>query len=116
MMALESLTRAFLLVWYRINSFTTQSRLLTTLSEKPIEKIKGKGENAGYHHFFLFPTLFSTLSRTKIIFLSTFMCSSAYVFSLDQSKILSFGKDLKSKDLNHILLVTSIGLVYDFTW
>ena len=68
MMALESLTRAFLLVWYRINSFTTQSRLLTTLSEKPIEKIKGKGENAGYHHFFLFPHCFQLYQGQKSSF------------------------------------------------
>ena len=31
--------------------FTTQSRLLTTPTEKPFENIVGKGENAGYHHF-----------------------------------------------------------------
>ena len=29
-----------------------------TLREKPLENIVGKGENAGYQHFFLFPQSF----------------------------------------------------------
>ena len=39
--------------------------------------------------------MFSILSKTKIIILSTFILSSANAFSLDQSKILLFGKELK---------------------
>ena len=35
--------------------FTTQSRLLTTLTKRPFENITGKGENAGNQHFLLFP-------------------------------------------------------------
>ena len=38
--------------------FTTQSQLLTTLYQKAFENIVGKGENAGYQHFLLFPQCF----------------------------------------------------------
>ena len=38
--------------------FPTQVRLLTTLRDKPSENIVGKGENAGYQHFLLFPQCF----------------------------------------------------------
>ena len=62
--------------------------------KKPLENIVGKGENAGNQHFLLFPTLFSTLSKTNFKFLFTFILSPADAFNLDQSKILSFGKEL----------------------
>ena len=45
--------------------FPTQSRLLTTLSKKPLENIVGKGENAGYQHFLLFPQCFEPYQRQK---------------------------------------------------
>ena len=38
--------------------YTTQSRLLLTLNKKSLEKIVGKGENAGDQHFLLFPQCF----------------------------------------------------------
>ena len=38
----------------RLKLFTTQSRLLTTLTQRPFENIMGKGENAGNQHFLLF--------------------------------------------------------------
>ena len=47
--------------------FTTQSRLLETPREKPIENIVGKGDNADKQHFLLFPTMFSTLYETETI-------------------------------------------------
>ena len=40
--------------------------------------------------------MFSTLSKTKIIILSTFISLSANALNLDQSKILSLGKELTS--------------------
>ena len=39
-------------------TFTTQSRLLTTLGKKSFENIVGKGENDGNQHFLLFPQSF----------------------------------------------------------
>ena len=35
--------------------FTNQSKILMTLRTKPLGNIEGKGENAGYQHFLLFP-------------------------------------------------------------
>ena len=70
-----------------------------TLSKKPFENIEGKGENAGYQHFLLFPRCFQPFQR-QIIVLSTFTLSSANALNLDQSVILSFGKELT---LYHIL-------------
>ena len=46
------------------------------LYKKPFENNVGKGENAGNHHFPLFPTLFSTQSRTTIIVVATQNLSS----------------------------------------
>ena len=52
-----------------------------TPTEKPFENNVGKGENA-------------TLHKTNFIYSFAFIFSSAYAFNLDQSKILSFGKEL----------------------
>ena len=41
-----------------------------------------------------FPTMFSTLLKTSFDFLFEFTLPSANGFNMDQSKILSFGKDL----------------------
>ena len=41
--------------------------------------------------FFIFSTVFSTLSRREIIILRTSILSSAYAFNLDHAKILLFG-------------------------
>ena len=43
--------------------FTTQLRLLTTLSKEVFENILGKGENAGNQHFLLFPKCFLAYQR-----------------------------------------------------
>ena len=45
-------------------------------------------------HFLLFPTMFSTLPKSNFNFWFTFILSSANAFNFDQSKILSFGKEL----------------------
>ena len=73
--------------------FTTQARLLTTLYNKPFENIVGKGENAGNQHFLLFPQCFLPFPKQVSFFSVTFILSSANAFNLDQSKILSFGKE-----------------------
>ena len=39
--------------------------------------------------------MFSTLSKTNFNFSGKFILSSANAFSFDQSKVLSFGKELK---------------------
>ena len=66
--------------------FTTQSRLLMTLKKK--KNIVGNGENAG------------NLPKTNFNFSFTFNISYANAFNLDQSIILSFGKELR-KNENH---------------
>ena len=40
--------------------------------------------------------MFSTLWKTKIVILNAFILSSSNAFKLDQSEILSFGKELTS--------------------
>ena len=47
--------------------------------------------------------MFSTLLKTKFIISSTLILLSAHAFNLDQSKILSFGKEF---NVNTILLST----------
>ena len=47
-----------------------------------------KGENAGNQHFLLFPQCFRPIQKTISVF-------KLNAFNLDQSKILSFGKELK---------------------
>ena len=42
--------------------------------------------------------MYSTLSKTKIIIWSDFILSFANAFNLDQCRILSFGKELKSEN------------------
>ena len=74
--------------------FTTQSRLSTPLEKKALENIVGKEENAGYQHFLLSPTMFSTLPKPNFNSLLTFILSSANALNLDWSKILSFDKEL----------------------
>ena len=93
--------------------FVKQSLLLTTLKKRAFENIVGKGENAGYQHFLLFPqffllyqrmmvtsispfpTIFSALSeRQKLSFQQTFILSSANAFNLVLFKILPFGRVL----------------------
>ena len=58
----------------------------------PFENIVGKGENAGNQHFLLFPQCFLT-SHKQFSILDPHL-SSANALNLDQSKNLSFGKEL----------------------
>ena len=67
---------------------------LTILYKNPFENIVGKGENAGNQHFGLFPQCFQLFPKEISIFLSRFFLSSANAFNLDQSKTLSFSKEL----------------------
>ena len=64
------------------------------MNEKASENNVGKGENAVYQHFLLFPQCFlpvtKQVSKSPVIFI----LSSANASNLDPSKILSFGKDL----------------------
>ena len=77
-----------------MNSFTTQSRLLTTSKMKPFENIVGKGENAGNQHFLLFPQYFVPFPK-QISFFSVFFISlSANALNFDQFKNLSFCNNL----------------------
>ena len=57
-----------------------------TLKKKALENTVLKGENAGNHHFFVFPHILVTIHL-----------SSVNAFNLVTSKILSFGKELKCK-------------------
>ena len=55
----------------------------------------GKRRKAGNRHFLLFPQFFSALHKINFKFSVTFILLSADAFRLDQSKILSFGKEWK---------------------
>ena len=73
-----------------------QSQLLTTLGQKAFKKnIFGKGENADDQHFLLFPSHFLPFPKRISTFQSHSFVSSANAFNLDQSKILSFGKEFR---------------------
>ena len=58
----------------------------------PFENIVGKEGNAGNQHFLLFPQCFLPIPKRSSVF--TLHLSFANAVSLDQSKILSYGKDL----------------------
>ena len=55
----------------------------------------GKGGNAGNQLSLLFPHCFLPVLKTNFSFSATFDMSSANTLNLNQSKILSFGKELK---------------------
>ena len=77
------------------SSTLTKFLLLMILIQKFFENVVGKGENAGNQNFvFFFPTVFSTLSETKIDILATFSLSSWKAFNLVLSKVLFFCKEL----------------------
>ena len=78
------------------------------MRKTPFENIMGKGENAGYQHFLLFPQCLFTLSYTNFNFSLTFISSSANAFNLDQSTIFSSGKWL-----NSYMLMINITIFYD---
>ena len=71
-----------------------RKQLKTTLTNRAFEIIVRRGENTGYHPFLLFPIIFSTLSKTNIVIQGILNLSSAKAFDMDQSKILSFSKEL----------------------
>ena len=48
----------------------------------------GKGENVGYHHFSLFPTIFSTLSKMNPVFWTWISLSTADTIEFDRRKCL----------------------------
>ena len=64
---------------------TNQKRLLMTtqfLKKKPFENIAGKGENAGYQHFLLFPQCFLPIPK-KNLFSSYNDCVVCKCFEFD---------------------------------
>ena len=76
---------------------------LMTLYKKPFENIAGKEENAGNQKKMLVTSIFSFFynvfypSQGKYPFLIYILMSYANAFNLDRTKILTFGKELKSK-------------------
>ena len=84
---------------YQNSGLLTQYHTIPTLTTPPTEKafenIVEKGENAGNQHFLLSPKMFSTFLKTNSNFSATFDLSYTNAFSLDQSTILSFGKEFK---------------------
>ena len=74
-------------------------RLSTTLILRIVENIVGKGENAINQHRLLFSERFLHFQNQSHL-------SSANAFNLDQSKILSFGKE-GSRDKAYTLLPLS---------
>ena len=83
------LSQNLLALYHTITTFNDP-----TLYKEPFENIIGKGENAGDQHFLLFPQRFLSFPKQISIF-ESFILSSANPFNLDQSKVLSFGKELK---------------------
>ena len=71
------------------NSLPTESRRLMTHRKKPFENIVGKGENAGYQHFLLFPQCFLPFLEQISIFHSHLFCRLQTPLNLDQSKVSS---------------------------
>ena len=67
-----------------------------TLKKKVLENIVGKGENADNQAFSPFPIMFSThpTNNCYLKVTGTFILKFTNAFSLDQSKNLSFGKEL----------------------
>ena len=74
-----------------LNSFTTQSQVVTILWKEFFENIVGKGENAGNQHFLLFQQCFLLYQREKLACVKKKM-SSANAFNVVRAKILLFGK------------------------
>ena len=58
----------------RLNSSTTQSRCLTTLTKKSFESIEGKGDNAGNQHFIFFQQCFLLCPTQISIFEFYLLC------------------------------------------
>ena len=82
-------------VWERINPFR-HNDTFWRLWERSLLKTLWEKEKLLLEAISPFPTMFSTLSKTEIINFLTFNLSSANAFNLDSSKILSFGKELRT--------------------
>ena len=65
-----------------------------TLKQRAFGHIVGKGENAGNQHFLLFPQFFLLFPNQISNSHSHFFCPLQMLSILDQSKILSFSKEL----------------------
>ena len=79
----------FLSLYHRITT-------LSDLEKEAFWKHCGKRRKCWSPAFSPFPTMFSTLPKSNFNFWVTFILSSANAFNLDQSKNLSFGKELKT--------------------
>ena len=80
----------------RINCVPHNPDFYTTLSKWPVENIMEKEENAGDQHLSFSHNVFNPVNEKKnIIILANFILFSANVFEVDQSRILSFGKELR---------------------
>ena len=73
----------------------------------------GKGENAGNQHFLLFPQCFLPFPEQVSIFQSHLSFLSANSFYSDQSKILSFSKELS---LENLIYKFVLSLYTDACW
>ena len=69
---------------------------LNDLEKEAFENIVGKGENANYQHFLLFPQCFLPFPKVNFNFSVIFIASSAHAFNFDHSKKVLFSKELKS--------------------
>ena len=80
------------------STLVTQSLLLMALRKKPLKNVVGKGENAGCQQFSPFSRIFYSLSKTSFKFFSKIfvliVVCKINASSLDQSKILLFGREL----------------------
>ena len=72
--------------------FPKQALVFICLEHKIVENTEGKGEIARHEQFLLFPTVFSTRSKTFLLFSSNLKLLSANSFSLEVSKIRHLGK------------------------
>ena len=68
------------------------SQVVTTLTNKPIENIVGKKENAGYLHLFLSPCVFSSIRDIALFQPSNNNCLHMLSNFGDKSTILPSGK------------------------
>ena len=76
-------------------------QFLVSEGEMPFENIVGKRENAGNQRFLLFHNVFTSKIKFQLCSLIyLFICKS---FHLDQSKILSFGKE--SNQASHCIIM-----------
>ena len=84
--------------WY-FQLFTAQFRLLTT-APRLFENIVGKEVNALNKHFLLFPQCFLSYPKQILPCGSPLILSSAKALNLNWSKVLSFGKELKTRNIS----------------